>query len=108
MHEEGVSSQAWRGDTPLTVGGAQPLRVTPVGRPDDPLVVVQGVVPAAQLVWAQDAIDGSPSFSLVGTSTSLELFWWWKEVTLVALVLGAYRWWLARRRRRKAAAAAQD
>lgn len=107
MHEEGVSSPAWRGDTPLTVGDSQPLQVTPVGRPDDPLVVVQGSVPAAQVTWAQDAIDGSPSWALFGTS-DFALFWWWTEIALVVGVLGAYRWGLARRRRRKAAAAVQD
>jgi hypothetical protein len=54
----------------------------------------------ANVLWAQDAIDGSPSWSPFGTAT-FQPFWWWREIALVALALGTARWWLARRRARR-------
>lgn len=89
--------RSWQGSTPLQ-GGREGVPVAPLGRPDTPIVVVDGWVEASQLIWARDAIDGSPTWSPFGTSTFLA-WWWWKEIALAALVLGAGRWWLARRRR---------
>lgn len=103
LHEQDAAEQQqWRGTTPLSNGGSQPPQLTPVGRPDDHLVVIQESVPVTQVTWAQDAIDGSPSWAPFGTST-FALFWWWKEIVLTVLALAGWRWWVVRRRRRAVA-----
>lgn len=103
LREQGdlVSYQRfWHGSSPLGgTEGENDLRVVTVPRPHDLLVVTDPVVHANQVIWAQDAIDGSPSWSPFGTSTFLPL-WWWKEITLAVLALAAARWWLTRRRLR--------
>ncbi len=99
LHEQDVMGQQWHRTTPLSNGREQPPQFTPVGRPDDHLVVIDPSADVQQVIWAKDAIDGSPSWALFGTST-LSLFWWWKEIALAALAVAALRWWLVRRRRR--------
>ncbi len=91
--------QQWRRTTPLSSAG-EPPEFTPVGRPDDHLVVVDPSADVQRVIWAQHAIDGSPSFAPLGTWTFLPL-WWWKEIALAALAFWAARWWLVRRRVRR-------
>lgn len=92
-------TRAWQDTTPLAgVGGDLPLTVFPMNHPDDTLVVVKPSLDAMTVIWAQDAIDGSPAWSPFGTSTFAP-FWWWKEIILTALAIAALRWWWVRRRR---------
>lgn len=56
-------------------------------------------------VWAQDALDGGPTWSPFGTSTSW-FAWRWKELALGALALGLWRLWWRRRLRTPAPARA--
>lgn len=92
-----MGERSWQGSTPLQ-GGREGVPVAPLGRPDTPIVVVDGGVEASQLIWARDAIDGSPTWSPLGTSTFAP-FWWWKELVLLVAVLAATRWWAVHRRR---------
>ncbi|QKE85230.1 PD40 domain-containing protein [Arthrobacter sp. NEB 688] len=49
-------------------------------------------------VWAQDALDGGPTWSPFGTSTSW-VAWRWKELALAVLALALWRFGWRRRRR---------
>lgn len=83
----------WSRGVPLARGeGALLARADGDG---GPLVVLEPGVDVAFQVWAQDALDGAPSWTPFGTSTPW-LAWWWQEVALAGVaVLGA--WWLRRR-----------
>lgn len=105
-----VCPMTWRGGSllsrvdasqdPGSEGGRALVRYGPAGVTSR-LVVTEGRAGVGCMVWAQDALDGSPSWTPFGTSTSW-LSWWWKEV-LGALVTLAGIVWIALRRRRAAA-----
>jgi hypothetical protein len=88
----------WHGTAPLAGTDGEVTAVFPAGGPGDPLVVVDPSADVTQVIWAQDAIGGSPRWSPLGTWSFLPL-WWWKEIALAALAIAAARWWLVRRRR---------
>jgi hypothetical protein len=96
---EALFGRQWRGTAPLagTDGGGS---IWADGRV---IVAVQSdVLDTGPIVFARDAINGSPSWTPFGT-TDLLVLWWWKEIALVALVLGAWRWRVVRHRRRAVA-----
>ncbi|WP_392545199.1 hypothetical protein [Oryzobacter telluris] len=95
--------QSWRGTVPLMGTDGQVERVWEDGRI---LVSVQSdALDVTQVVFAQDAIDGTPTWTPFG-STDLLVLWWWKEIALLVLAIAGWRWWLRRGRVRQQAAAA--
>ena len=78
-------------------GGRALVRYDP-GGVATPLLVTEAKAGVGCMVWAQDALDGSPTWTPFGTSTSW-LSWWWREVLGAVAVLAGIAWFTLRRRR---------
>lgn len=90
---------SWQGTRPAALaGGDAGEHVYPIAVNDsrERLVTLESSVGVHRVIWADDALNGSPSFSLVGMSTAWWT-WWWKEIALVVLGGGLLVWWRRRR-----------
>lgn len=95
---------AWQGTTPVGVSSLfadRSVRPQLVDRSMRTVTALESSVDIDNVLWAEDALAGDPSFSIFGTSTAWWT-WWWKELALAAGALGALIWWRRRRRTRVA------
>ncbi|MEO7268420.1 MAG: hypothetical protein ABIW49_04350 [Knoellia sp.] len=90
---------AWRRERPLMLGeDFDGLHVRPAlaAGPTPTTTAIDDFVGVSRVIWAQNALEGSPSSSLLGTSTGWWT-WWWKELALGFLALVGVQWWRHRR-----------
>jgi hypothetical protein len=109
---EGSCPMVWQSGLPLTqlfgadpdaTGGLELRRWLPSGS-SQPVTVAEDRVGGRCMLWATEALEGSPTWSPFGTSTGW-LTWWWREGVLGLVVVGGLLVvWRARARRRAASA----
>ena len=103
----------WRAGLPLTqLFGSAPdetqeglelRRWMPSGS-SRPITVTEDRVGGRCMLWATSALEGSPTWSVSGTSTSW-LTWWWRELLAAAVLVVVVGWGLRARARRRAVSA---
>jgi hypothetical protein len=96
---------AWAGsDVALsTTPGPEVTTVAVTSGDPRPLAVVEPGLGSRCLVWAADALGGTPHGAPWGTSQTW-VGWWWREIVAVSALVAVLFWyvvWLRRRRRLK-------
>ena len=100
---EGACFDGWAGTTPVVPGAAPPkhaAETVALSDPPQPLSVTDPRVGSDCVIWAVDALAGTPHGGLFGTSTAIWT-WWWREgaTAFAALVLVVLTGVTIRRRR---------
>lgn len=94
-----TGATAWRDTQPVTfvdVPDGRQVQPSLDSVSTAPITVVEPSTDVHRIIWADDALNGSPSFTLFGTSTAWWA-WWWKEIALVVLGIGVLVRWRRRR-----------
>jgi len=91
----------WMGTSPIglvTHEGGLEVRPTSLGDNPEPAIAIERSLGVQRIVWAENALNGEPSFTLFGRSTQWWT-WWWKEITLTIGASLALLWAWRRRTR---------